>query len=296
MRCIYCKFDKTIRCGYRRTKERGKIQRYKCKRCNKKFIPDDGFKHRKKSPDFILENISLWLAGLTFRQLAQHFQISKNSCLDWVLSYADKVVRHWRKIKPGLSVKLHLDELFLHMKNTFYYIWDSISAENRFCTLHLEKRRGSREATSLIRDSPRALKIVTDGSFSYQTPVRGCFGTAWYHENFHQCVSFEDKKNNNLVERLQNTLRRFLHPRRGFHRVDTGRKLLALYEIYLNFVRKHMALGCSPAEKAGLIKYPGWIKTEKQRLDYLLKKAVFLLLRFSTRILGHCLHSAFRKG
>ena len=140
----------------------------------------------------------------------------------------------------------------------------------------------------LIYDSPRPLKLTADGAFAYQTPVRTCFGTLWYHENFHQCVNFEDKKNNNLVERLQNTLRRYLHPRRGFHALETGRRLLDLYQIYLNFVRKHMLFGCSPAEKAGLLKYPPWIKREKERLRFLLKKACFCFARFISRILGQC--------
>ncbi|MFH1470602.1 MAG: DDE-type integrase/transposase/recombinase [Candidatus Micrarchaeota archaeon] len=286
MRCFFCKSDKTIRCGTRRTRNRGIIQRYLCKHCKRRFTHDDGFRNRHKAPDMILDVVLLWLKGLSLRQLADQFQVSKNSCFAWVISYLHHVIQFWGDVKPSISVKLHLDELFLHMQNTFYYIWDSISAENRFCTLHLEPRRGSAEAEELIVDSPRPLKIVADGAFPYMTPVRKCFGTQWFHENFHQCVDFEDKKNNNIIERLQGTLRRYFHPRRGFHRLETGKELIQLYELYLNFVRKHMALGKTPAEAAGLVRYPEWIETEKQRLGHLLREATYFLLLFISRELG----------
>lgn len=278
MKCYFCKSDKTIRCGLRRTVGRGRIQRYLCKSCRRKFTHDDGFRHRHKSPDFILDSVLLWVKGLSFRQVSDQLQVSKNSCLDWTLSYLDYVVSYWGKVRPNISLKLHLDELFLKMKGSFYYVWDSICADSRFCTLHLEPKRSSREAEELIADSPRPFKIIADGSFAYETPVRKRFGTRWFHENFHQCASFEDKKHNNLVERLQNTLRRFLHPRRGFHTLETGKKFIALYELYLNFVRVHAALGRTPAEAAGLLQYPCRIKNEKERLRYLLERAVDFLI------------------
>ncbi len=290
MRCFFCKSDKTICCGTRRTRNRGTTQRYLCKHCKRRFTHDDGFRGRHKNPSLILDVVVLWLKGITLRQLADQFQVSKNSCFDWVISYKRHVEAYWGRIKPSISLKLHLDELYLHMKSTFFYIWDSISAESRFCILHLQPRRGSDEAEDLIEDSPRPLKIVADGAFPYMAPVRKCFGTQWFHENFHQCVDFEDKKHNNIIERLQGTLRRFLHPRRGFHRQETGKELIQLYEIYLNFVRKHMALGKTPAEAAGLVRYPEWIKTEKQRLEYLLREATYFLLSFISRELGQNLN------
>lgn len=37
-----------------------------------------------------------------------------------------------------------------------------------------------------------------------------------------------------------------------------------------------MTFGVTPAEKAGVVNYPNWIKTEKKRWEYLIEKASFL--------------------
>ncbi len=44
-RCECCYSQNIIKFGTRKTKRRGKIQRYKCEDCNKTFTINDGFKH-----------------------------------------------------------------------------------------------------------------------------------------------------------------------------------------------------------------------------------------------------------
>jgi transposase-like protein len=69
-------------------------------------------------------------------------------------------------------MKLHLDELFLHMKGTFYYLWDSICAETKFACWFLSQTRRLEDADLLLKISPSPVKLVTDGAFAYLTPIR----------------------------------------------------------------------------------------------------------------------------
>ena len=110
---------------------------------------------------------------------------------------------------------LHMDELFLRMKSTFFYIWDSICKDTRFVFWFLSEKRDAASASALINISPTPMeKLITDGSFSYIRHVKLVYGQLFFHEKYHRCASFGDKKNNNLVERVQNTLRRYLHFKR----------------------------------------------------------------------------------
>ena len=124
--------------------------------------------------------------------------------------------------------------------------------------------------------------LVTDGAFSYITPIKEWYELRFYYMKYHHCGSFEDKKHNNMVERLQNTLRRYLHLRRGFYNCKTGNRFMEFLWIYYNFIRNHMAIGCTPAEKAGLICFFG-LKRESERLMKLIEISFFA---FVLRLFG----------
>jgi len=64
---------------------------------------------------------------------------------------------------------------------------------------------------------------------------------------------FTDEVNNNIVERLQGTIRERDKVRRGMDGQITGQDLIIGLRIYYNFIRPHMSLnGKTPAEEAGI--------------------------------------------
>ncbi len=265
--CQYCNgFGCLINFGCRSTKNRGKIQRFKCKKCKRTFVADDGFKHRHKSKKTILDSLLLALK-LSMREVSEFIQISKNTVLNWITHYT-KILYKFLQNRVQMSCNvLHMDELFLRMGDTFYYLWDSICKDTRFSYWFLSERRTKDNAKCLMRISAKPKKLITDGSFSYIQPVKEVFGIPWFYKNYHRCETFEDKKHNNLVERLQNTLRRYLHLRRGFYNTDTGNLFLQFLWIYYNFIRKHMAIRCTPAEKAGVICFANGIREYDRMLE-----------------------------
>jgi len=254
----------------RNTRERGRIQRFLCKDCKRTFAENDGFWHRHKSEETIVKSIQL-ATKLSLREVADFMEVCKNSILDWVRHYSNLLYGFLKNRMPSMCDVLHMDELFLSMKKTFFYVWDSVCKNTRFAFWFLSERRDSASASTLMQMSPVPRdKLITDGSFSYITPVKLVYGLRFFHAKYHQCETFEDKKNNNLIERLQNTLRRYLHFRRGFKGEETGNVWMQFLWVYYNFVRKHMAIGMTPAEKAGLVNWFGF-RHESDRLAELIR-------------------------
>ena len=280
--CIYCSGLKVIKFGSRSTEERGNIQRFFCKDCSKTFCLDDGFKHRHKSKKTILDTLVL-LPKQSLREIADFMELSKNTPLAWMKAYSDRLLGFLKeKVQTRCDV-LHMDELFLKMCGGFHYIWDSICKDTRFAFWFLAPNRTKEYAKRLMQMSANPFDaLVTDGAFSYIMPIKEWYGLRFYYMKYHRCESFEDKKHNNLVERLQNTLRRYLHLRRGFYNCKTGNRFMEFLWIYYNFIRNHMTIGCTPAEKAGLVCFFG-LKRESERLLKLIELSFFA---FVLRLFG----------
>ena len=67
--CPYCKSKNVIKWCKRKTENRGLIQRYKCKDCNKYFTIDDGFFRMRNDPKKITLSIDLFFRGVSTRKV-----------------------------------------------------------------------------------------------------------------------------------------------------------------------------------------------------------------------------------
>ncbi len=72
--CPICKSENTIKWTKRQTQNRGLIQRYKCKDCNKTFTIDDGFFRMRNHPKKITCALDLFYRGVSTRKVQEHFQ------------------------------------------------------------------------------------------------------------------------------------------------------------------------------------------------------------------------------
>ena len=90
--CPHCKEKNIKKDGLRTTEKRGKIQRYRCKLCNYRFVVDDGFYRMRNNENIITMSIDMYISNLSSRkmrnQLSRHLntKISHMSILDWVRS------------------------------------------------------------------------------------------------------------------------------------------------------------------------------------------------------------------
>lgn len=88
VKCEYCSSSETGLAQLRKN-ENGVKQIYKCRKCNRKFTPDDGFKRFRHNPVMIKTALKLLNQGVSLSRTAyylnQSFRInvSRKTLLDW---------------------------------------------------------------------------------------------------------------------------------------------------------------------------------------------------------------------
>ncbi len=165
------------------------------------------------------------------------------------------IVGYVKDIKPFRTERLHMDEMSVKMRGKSFYVWASICRESRFATAFLASDRTKKNARLLMKESPPAINITTDGAFGYGSVIREAKGSWYYHNRYHRCASFEDKKDNDPMERRDDPYRANTHELRGFKKLATGDLFVRLWTFYYDFIRPHSSLGRTPAEEAGLVRY-----------------------------------------
>ena len=72
--CPKCNSNNVIKRGFRKTENRGKIQRYSCKECFCKFVINDGFYRMRNHSKKITCALDLFYRGVSTRKIQEHFQ------------------------------------------------------------------------------------------------------------------------------------------------------------------------------------------------------------------------------
>lgn len=100
----------------------------------------------------------------------------------------------------------------------------------------------------------RPLAVVTDGLHAYERAIRKEFRTMRKPRTEHIRVpNIRNRSNNNMVERLNGTVRERNKVMRGLKGRETANRILDGERIYYNFIRPHQALnGQTPAQEANM--------------------------------------------
>ncbi len=236
--------------GFRKTKRRGSIQRYRCTSCGKAFVENGGFRWKHHAKRTMIGSIHLHLIGSSLRDAAKFLSVSR-----WFVEYGKMIIGYAKDIKPFRTERLHMDEMSVKMRGKSFYVWASICRGSRFATAFLASDRTKKNARLLMKESPPAMNITTDGAFGYGSVIKDLKGLGYHHDHYHRCASFEDKKDNDPMERRDDPYRANTHELRGFKELYTGDLFVRLWTFYYDFIRPHSSLGRTPAEEAGLVRY-----------------------------------------
>lgn len=68
----------------------------------------------------------------------------------------------------------------------------------------------------------------------------------------HIRITARNDYRNNIIERIQGTIRERTKVMRGFHNPKSAELILNLFVIWYNFLRVHQGIGMTPAEKVGI--------------------------------------------
>jgi transposase-like protein len=261
--CKWCGGIETQRYG-----RCGRKQAYWCKPCGRKFVVEDGFKRLKGDPKVVTLALDLYFKGVSLRQitdtLEQFFNLSVShvTVYNWLNRYVALLNEYAATLQPDVgTAKWHADEMKVKYGADWRWLWHVMDRETRY--LLVSKVTDSRDlgdaedvfrsAAKLARETPAV--IVTDGLPAYIEASKKAFNAGRKRDARHlreiHLSKPERMPNNNMVERLNGTVRGRQRPARGLK--SPKGPLTKGQAAYYNLVRPHEALGGkSPAEAAGL--------------------------------------------
>jgi len=273
--CPKCKSKNTIKWTKRKTQNRGLIQRYKCKDCNKTFTKDEGFFRMRNHPKKITCALDLFYRGVSTRKVQEHFDAffphncSNKTIYKWIIKYSKVISNYTNNLKLSIGAEVQIDEVEYHRRKTHKaklgneknWFIDSICPKTKFLVASdYFKSRGMEEIKSVIKQikikTQVQVKVITsDGWRVYPTAIKRVYGynnKLGKHNVYHNRVNASKGEGFNIpIERFHNNLRARTKTMRGFHgSIESANTILKGFEIYYNFITKHQTIHKCPYELA----------------------------------------------
>jgi len=263
--CKFCGSENYIKYGKKNEK-----QNYFCKDCRRKFVDNLYFEKLKADPKIICLTLDLYFKGVSLRKICDHLKqfydlsVVHTTLLKWIRKYIIIIDEYVRQFKPKLSDIWNVDEMMINIHGDWFYLWNVIDDETRFHLASVvSKTRTKDDAKMALRTAKKRAHgnrpqfIITDGLKSYNQAISEEFYSFRKKTTHIGNVGICGKKNgkeffdNNLVERLQGTIRERNKTQRGLK--DEYSPFIRGYKLYYNFIKPHESLyGNTPAEVANL--------------------------------------------
>ena len=268
--CKYCDSGKIKKDGMRKTKK-GKIQRFKCLDCKKRFTTNFGFEKKQNNDGTITGALEMYFSGMSVRDISRQYRrmgikISHMTIYRWVAQYSKLGSKYVDKIVPRVGDWIRADEAFIRVSGKMNYLFSTMDDETRFWLIgEMADTKFQHQADKLLvstvnmtQKTPRA--FITDGLPVYLKSSKKVFGKDTNHI-FN--VGINSKRTgrkihptNNMMERLNGEIRDREKVFRGLKKKDTP--LIQGLKLWYNFSKEHGGLGgdVTPSE-AALIKVDG---------------------------------------
>jgi transposase-like protein len=241
-----------------------------CKECGRKFVDNLYFERLKGDPKIICLTLDLYFKGVSLRKISDHLKqfynldITYVTVFRWIDRYIRIMDEYVRQFKPQLSEIWNVDEMMINIKGEWYYLWNVIDDETRFHLASVvSKERKIADASKALRTAKkrshnkRPMFVITDGLKSYNKAVKDEFFSYRNKTTHIGNAGIRGKKNgeeyfdNNLVERLQGTIRDRNKTQRGLK--DQYSPFVQGHKLYYNYIKPHESLyGETPAKCAGI--------------------------------------------
>ena len=272
VKCLYCGKSNYVKIGFRTTENRGKIQRYKCKDCGRKFTNDEGFYRMRNSESKITSAIDLYFSNLSSRKVRNYFRrhleenASHVTVLDWCRKYVLKVSKFIDILNPELSGQLYADETEIPRgcntkRKGGDKFWCSVDWGTRYinATMYSPNPQNLNEAIEFLekvkksKDKPKY--IQTDSAGFYPRAMRKVFNVHDYHpeRTQHKIINVnKDKKYNVRIETVFSKVKDRVDDFRGLKALWSAPILMQGIILQHNFIEAHTTTGQIPAELAGI--------------------------------------------
>lgn len=278
--CKKCGSPEIVKDGLRKNQV-GNVQRFTCKVCGHRFVVNEGFLKMKNDGKIVCLALDLYFKGNSFRKIADTLsqfygvKVEHSTIIRWLQKYVQIAKDFVDDLKPELSGIYHVDEMMVHVRKTepiktgskhgtqqhnYDWLWNLADHDTRFLLAsRVSKRRNVEDVRAVFQDAKkmmteRPLAIVHDGLHTYNEG----FNREFYTNNGPRIenvrsVGQRDEGLNQMVERVNNTVRDREKTFRGMDNDKSAQIIVDGIRINYNFLRPHMGLdGKTPAEVAGL--------------------------------------------
>ncbi|MEK6963620.1 MAG: DDE-type integrase/transposase/recombinase [Nanoarchaeota archaeon] len=264
IRCKHCKNTEYTKEGYRRTQNRGKIQKYRCLSCKRYFTNDDGFYRMRNHESKITKAVDLYFSNLSSRKVRNNFKrhedvkVSHVSVLDWCRKYTLKVQKYVDKLVPKLSGHCYADDTEIDRQGQKDHFWACVDWGTRYINaIHYSVVSGYKEASIFLSKTKKNLPkyITTDAAKFYPKAFRKSFYDNKIHglKVEHKTVNFyKDKKHNVRIETVFMKIKDRVDDFRGLKALWSAPILLAGIVLQHNWIEEHTTTRKLPSELAEL--------------------------------------------
>jgi putative transposase len=272
--CKYCNSTNTKKFG-----TFNGIQRYYCNDCKRKFVPNTALPYMQTPVEQVALALSLYYDGLSLnaicRNLKQAYGIypSSSTVYGWITRFTKEAIAKTKDIKPELGWVWLADETMIEIDGVKHWLWDIIDVKTRFLIAsHISLKRTVDDAIMIMHKANRRAGkypkvIMTDSLNAYLDGISLSFGNQTRHL---RTKKFAVKPNNNLIERMQGTIKGRTKVMRGLKSIDTAKLIMEGFLVHYNFIRPHQSLETkddnyvTPAEKAKVeLPCDDWLKMIK---------------------------------
>lgn len=259
-KCVYCGCEDVIKASKRITKTMIK-QRFRCNGCKRTFIQDKDFQRIKGDSKITTMMLDLYFKGISFRGIQDHLNQFYNLSIDHsnivrrVHKFSRVINNYVKELKPTLGEVWHTDEMKIQAGGKWKWLWNVMDEESRYLISQMvtdgRKQEDSKAVFKQAKDNSKDQQpkfMITDGCHSYNSSI-----TSELPQTSHiQLKTIKDHVNNNIVERLNGTVRDRIKTMRGMQNIKTSENLMDGFANYYNHIKIHSALGTTPAIKSGL--------------------------------------------
>jgi len=279
--CPYCKSKNIVKHGLYKYKDNVE-QRYLCKNCDKLFLEktNSPFHQMRHSANVILFGVRLYtefyLSGEECARLVQdvmNTKVTGRSILNWVQKLAPYFQRISRLYKPRYSQIWYIDEMFVNRKGSRKrpgkqgYLFTVYDEHRQVVATLLSNRRNSQFAIKVFKMAvgetgfyPRI--VSTDKCHIYDALRKYRGKIKHVHAHFEtKLISYEKGVvmiNQNRIERYHSEIRPKEVRMRVIKNFECGTRFFQIRGVVHNFLRKHMALGMTPAQYSGVTEEISW--------------------------------------
>jgi putative transposase len=268
--CKYCGSANIVKYG-----KHDEIQYLWCKDCQRKFALNDALPGMRTPTHQIASAVQLFYEGSSINDIRKHLRQtynnypSESTVYEWITKFTKEAIAKTKHNKLDLGDTFVCDETVLDIGGKQLWYWDILDVKTRYLVAsHLSEKRMVNDVITLMKATvanagklPKV--IITDRLNSYKEGIKLSFGDKVQHV---QAYKFESEPNNNIIERMQGTIKERTNVMRGLKQYDTAKLIMEGFRIHYNYFRPHEYLSTSkdnyvtPAEKANVqIPYDTWL-------------------------------------